>query len=70
MRNCGIYRSVLDHGMKIVLRVFMRRLRAVVSINKMQFCLILNKNTVFALFKVRIFQKYEMKKRQAFDRVL
>ena len=82
MRDCGAYRGVklLEHGMKVVERVFERRLRNVVTINEMQCGFMPGKGTVDALFMTRMLQeKYGRKKKKlymcfvdlekAFDRV-
>ena len=82
MRECGAYRGVklLEHCMKIVERVFERRLREVVEVNDMQCGFMPGKGTIDALFMVRMLQeKYDRKKRKlymcfvdlekAFDRV-
>jgi hypothetical protein len=81
-RDCGAYRGVklLEHGMKIVERVFERRLREVVEVNDMQCGFMPGKGTIDALFMVRMLQeKYDRKKKKlymcfvdlekAFDRV-
>jgi hypothetical protein len=81
-RDCGAYRGVklLEHGMKIMERLFERRLRAVVEVNDMQCGFMPGKGTIDALFMVRMLQeKYDRKKKKlymcfvdlekAFDRV-
>jgi hypothetical protein len=83
VRDCGAYRGVklLEHGMKIVERVFLRRLRELVEIDEMQCGFMPGKGTVDALFMARMLQeRYGRKKRmlymcfvdleKAFDRVL
>ena len=82
VRDCGAYRGVklLEHGMKVVERVFVRRLRQVVKIDEMQCGFMPEKGTVDALFIARMLQEsYGRKKRKlymcfvdlekAFDRV-
>ena len=82
VRDCGAYRGVklLEHGMKVLERVFERRLRAVVDIDEMQCGFMPGKGTVDALFMVRILQEKYMRKNKklymcfvdlekAFDRV-
>ena len=82
VRDCGAYRGVklLEHGMKVLERVFERRLRAVVDIDEMQCGFMPGKGTVDALFMVRILQEKYMRKNRklymcfvelekAFDRV-
>ncbi|KAA3670323.1 uncharacterized protein DEA37_0010186 [Paragonimus westermani] len=82
VRDCGSYRGVklLEHGMKVVERVFERRLRKMVNIDEMQFGFMPGKGTVDALFIARMLQeKYRRKKKKlymcfvdlekAFDRV-
>ena len=82
VRDCGSYRGVklLEHGMKVVERVFERRLRNNVTVNEMQCGFMPGKGTVDALFMARMLQeKYGKKKRKlymcfvdlekAFDRV-
>ena len=69
MRDRGAFRGVklLEHGMKVVERVFEKRLRAVVDIDDMQCGFMPGKGTVDALFIVRMLQeKYERKKRKLF----
>jgi hypothetical protein len=81
-RDWGAYRGVklLEHCMKIVERVFERRLREVVEVNDMQCGFMPGKGTIDALFMVRMLQeKYDRKKKKlymcfvdlekAFDRV-
>ena len=82
VRDCGAYRGVklLEHGMKVVERVFERRLRNMVTVNEMQCGFMPGKGTVDALFMARMLQEsYGKKKRRlymcfvdlekAFDRV-
>ena len=82
MRDCGAYRRVklLEHGMKIVEKVFEKRLREMIEVDEMQCGFMPGKGTVDALFMVRVLQqKYGRKKRKlymcfvdlekAFDRV-
>jgi hypothetical protein len=81
-RECGAYRGVklLEHCMKIVERVFERRLREVVEVNDMQCGFMPGKGTIDALFMVIMLQeKYDRKQKKlymcfvhlekAFDRV-
>jgi len=61
-RSCGSYRSVklLEHGMKVVERIFEKRLRKVVTIDEMQMGFMPGKGTVDAIFSVRqLMEKYE-----------
>jgi len=70
VRDCGAYRGVklLEHGMKVLERVFERRLRAVVDIDDMQCGFMPGRGTVDALFIVRMLQeKYMRKKRQLYS---
>ena len=81
VRDCGSYRGVklLEHGMKVVERVFERRLRNNVTVNEMQCGFMPGKGMVDALFMARMLQKYGKKKgklymcfvdlEKAFDRV-
>ena len=82
VRDCGAYRGVklLEHGMKIVERVFERRLREVVEIDEMQCGFMPGKGTVDALFMTRVLQERYLRKKKrlymcfvdlekAFDRV-
>lgn len=82
VRDCGAYRGVklLEHGMKVVERVFERRLRNMVTVDEMQCGFMPGKGTVDALFMARMLQEsYGKKKRKlymcfvdlekAFDRV-
>jgi hypothetical protein len=81
-KSCGSYRSVklLEHGMKVIERIFEKRLRKVVRIDEMQMGFMPGKGTIDAIFSVRqIMEKYEKAGRKlhmifvdlekAFDRV-
>ena len=56
--NCGLYRGVklLEHGMKIIERVFGRRIRALVDFDEVQFGFMFGKGAIDALFLVRRLQ--------------
>ena len=82
MINCESYRGVklLEHAAKIVERVLERRIRTLVSVNKMQFGFMPGKETMNAIFIVRRMQEEYQKKEKklymclvdmekAFDRV-
>ena len=67
--ECGSYRGIklLEHGMKVVERVFERRLRNIIEIDKMQFGFMPGKGTVDAIFIVRRMQEcYADKMEQLF----
>ena len=69
VRDCGAYRGVklLEHGMKVVERVFERKLRNMVTVNEMQCGFMPGKGTVDALFTARMLQeKYGKKKRRLY----
>ena len=81
-KSCGSYRSVklLEHGMKVIERVFEKRLRKVVDVDEMQMGFMPGKGTVDAIFSVRqMMEKYDKAGRKlhmvfvdlekAFDRV-
>ena len=55
MMNCGSYREVklLEHGMKIIKRVFEKRIRALVDFDEAQFGFMSEKGTTDALILVR-----------------
>ena len=57
--DCGAYTGVklLEHGIKIVERVFESRLRSVVTINDMQCGFMSEKGRIDALFMVRMLQE-------------
>jgi len=62
VRSCGNYRSIklLEHGMKVIERVFVKRLRKVVDIDKMQMGFMPGKGTIDAIFIIRqMMEKYE-----------
>ena len=80
--ECGSYRGVklLEHGMKVVERVFEQRLRNIIKIDKMQFGFMPGKGTTDAIFIARRMQESYMEKKKklymcfvdlekAFDRV-
>jgi len=80
--ECGSYRAIklLEHAMKVIERVFERRIREKVKIDAMQFGCMLGKGTTDALFTVQQMQeKYGCKGKKlyfafvylekAFDRV-
>ena len=52
IRNCSCYRAVklLEHGMKVVERVLLKRLRRIVSVDKMQFGFMPERGTIDAVF--------------------
>ena len=63
VRSCGNYRSIklLEHGMKVTERIFERRLRKVVELDKMQMGFMPGRGTVDAIFILRqLMEKYEM----------
>ena len=80
--SCGSYRGVklLEHAMKIVEKILERRIRTLVSLNKMQFGFMPEKGTVDTIFIVRrMLEEYQKKDKKlytcfvdmekAFDRV-
>ena len=67
--NCGAYRGVklLEHGMKIIVRVVNKRIRALVGVDDMQFGFMPGKGTTGALFIVRrIQEKYREKNKKLY----
>ena len=63
VRSCGNYRSIklLEHGMKIVERIFEKRLRKVVDLDEMQMGFRPGRGTVDAIFIMRqMMEKYEI----------
>ena len=52
IRNCGCYRAVrrLEHGMKVVERVFEKRLHRIVSVDEMQFVFISERNNCSCIY--------------------
>ena len=59
----GSYRSVklLEHGMKVVERIFEKRLRKQIKIDEIQMRFIPQKGTIDAIFLVRqIMKKYDV----------
>ena len=82
VRTCGNYRSIklLEHDMKVIERIFERRLRKVVKVDEMQMGFVPGRGTTDAIFIMRqLLEKYEMAGRdlymvfvdleKAFDRV-
>ena len=71
--ECGSYRAIelLEHVMKVIERVFERRIRVKVKIDAMQFGFVPRKGTTDAIFSVRMMQeKYGCKtKKLYFDLV-
>ena len=64
MMSCGSYRKVklLEHAMKVVVKVIERRIRTIINLNKMQFGYMPRKRTVNAIFIVRrMREKYQKK---------
>jgi len=55
VRSCGNYRSIklLDHGLKVIERVFEKHLHLFVKLNEMQMRYMPGKGTVDAIFIVR-----------------
>ena len=55
VRNCSCYGAVnlLEHEMKVVKGVLERRLHRIVTVGKMQFCFMLERGTVDAVFILR-----------------
>ena len=53
--ECGNYRTIklLEHGMKVVERVFEKRLRKMVEITKEQYGFVAGKGTIDAIFILR-----------------
>lgn len=81
-RTCGNYRSIklLEHGMKVIERIFEERLRKTIVLDEMQMGFMPGKGTIDAIFSVRqMMEKYEAAGRKlymvfvdlekAFDRV-
>ena len=63
VRWCGNYRSIklLEHGMKVIERIFKRRLRKVVKLYEMQMGFMPGRGTTDAIFIMRqLLEKYEM----------
>ena len=63
VRSCGNYRSIklLEHGMKVIERIFQRRLWKVVKLDEMQMGFIPGRGTMDAIFITRqLMEKYEM----------
>jgi len=53
--------KLLDHGLKVIERVFEKRLRSFVKLDKMQMGFMPGKGTVDVIFIVRqMMEKYEM----------
>ena len=52
IRNCSCHRAVklLEHGMKVVERVLLKRLHRIVSVDKMQFGFMPERGTIDAVF--------------------
>ena len=52
IRNCSCHRAVklLEHGMKVVKRVLLKRLHRIVSVDKMQFGFMPERGTIDAVF--------------------
>ena len=52
IRNCSCHRAVtlLEHGMKVVERVLLKRLHRIVSVDKMQFGFMPERETIDAVF--------------------
>ena len=59
IRNCIYYRAVklLEHGMKMVERVFEKRLPRIVYVDEMQFGFIHERGTIDAVFILRRMQE-------------
>ena len=59
IRSCSCYRAVKlhEHGMKVVERVFGKRLCIIVSVDEMQFGLMPERKKIIALFILRRMQK-------------
>ena len=59
IRNCSCYEAVklLEHGMKVVERVFEKRLRIIVSFDEMQFGFIPERGTIDAVSMLRRMQE-------------
>ena len=81
IRNCSCYRAVklLEHDMKVVERVFEKKLSTIVSVDEMQFGFMPERGTIDAVYILRRMQEeYHAKGKKlsmcfvdlAFDRVL
>ena len=59
MLECGNYRTIklLEHGMKVVERVFEKRLRKMVEIREEQYRFVAGKGTIDAIFILRQLQE-------------
>ena len=59
IRNCNCHRAVklLEHGMKVVEKVLVKRLRRIVSVDEMQFSSEPERGTIDAMFILRRLQK-------------
>ena len=81
IRNSSCYGAVklLEHGRKVVERVFEKRLCRIVSVDEMQFGFMPERGTIDAIFILRMMQEYHAKGKklymrfvdleEAFDRV-
>ena len=59
IRNCSCYGAVkhLEHGMKVVKRVFEKRFCIIVSVDEMTFCFMPVSGTIDAVFILRRMQE-------------
>ena len=59
MLECGKYRTIklLEHGMKVVERVFEKRLRKMLEIREEQYGFVADKGTIDAIFILRQLQE-------------
>ena len=63
VRSSGNYRSIklLEHDMKVIKRIFERRLRKAVKLDEMQMCFMPGRGMTEAIFIMRqLLEKYEM----------
>ena len=69
VRSCGNYKSIklLEQGMKVIERIFERRLRKVVKLDEMQMGFMPRRGTTDAIFIMRqLLEKYEMARRDLY----
>ena len=70
VRSCGNYRSIklLEHGMRVIERIFERRLRKIVKLDEMQVGFMPGRGTTDAIFIMRqLLEKYEMAGRDLYN---
>ena len=63
VKSCGNHKSgkLLEHGMKVMKRIFEKRLRKVVELDEMQMGFMQRRGTIDAIFIIRqLMEKYEI----------